>query len=279
MQGASPVRQFAALLLCHLAIYAPLLEYAVCTLYVGFRHHQPGIPALFLIFQLAMCLLPPLLYFNVINSTWKPPLITLPALPLFRRKTWPFYLLHFSLDSRKGTFITVKLFSLLLLQVMIAANADAPSREAICVLMMFLIAAHSLLPLYYVQFSEVQLSFQRNLPIPLLRRFAVYLLTYAIIFVPELLFLLLNVRNVMPLHITLSVYALSVTQMALYTAVQYIRGITTERYTGIVAGLFFTSLLLLATTSIWLVSLAEMVLATALFTMRYHGYELSHKAG
>src|SRR6185312_14192715 len=99
------------------------------------------------------------------------------------------------------------------------------------VLIMFLISAHSLLPLYYVRFMEEELGYFRNLPIRVMRWLGAYVLTYAIIFLPELAFLLLNTHHALTWEIMLSLYAVAVSQMTLYTAIQYIPRMTTERYT------------------------------------------------
>ena len=264
--------QYYLLLKCQAALFAPLLLYAFITVVVGLREHHYLLPVIFMIYQALMCGIAAIIYFNQLNSTWKKPAVHIPSFELFHKKSFSFYLLHYSLYSRKGTFAGIKFFSLLLLQIMVLANREKVSKEAVCVLITFLISAHSLLPLYYVQFMEQGLTFSRNLPIPVMKRFAVYVLTYAVIFLPELLFLFFNERDIMPVQLILSLYAVAISQMALYTSFQYIKGMNTERYTTFVFVIFFATLLLLASSSPWFVFVAEGVVAVGVFRLRYWRY-------
>ena len=275
LQSLGSGRQLYLLLRCHVAMYLPLLVYGGMTVVVGFSGGHYLLPVLFIIFQLMMCGAGAAIYFNRINSTWRKPPIALPTLSTGSRKTFLMYLLHYSMWSRKGTFAGVKLFSLVLLQAMVAANTNKLSKEAICVLIMFLISAHSLLPLYYVRFMEGGLAFTRNMPIPVMRRLLVFVVTYAIILLPELLFLLLNEHHVMPLQLTLSLYAVGVAQLTLYTSLQYIKGMQQGKYTGFVFGLFFVNLLLLASFNLWLLCVVESVVAVAVFVWGYDRYEVA----
>lgn len=274
MQAVNNRKQFILLLTAHAAIYAPLLAYAAATVVHGWYEHQYILPCIFLLYQLLMCGISAAIYFNKINSTWEQPFITLPSFDISRKKQFLFYLIHYSLSSRKGAFIGIKLCSMLLLQAMVAANTHKLSKEAICVLIMFLISAHSLLPLHYVRFVEGGMAFLRNLPITVMRRLLMYITTYAIIFLPELLFLLLNTHHIMPLELTISLYAVAVAQLSLYTALQYINGINTERYTLFVFGLFFINLLLLASFNLWFLFVAEAAVSVSLFTALYNRYEI-----
>ncbi len=274
LQALDNKTQFLTLLECQAGLYMPSLVYSMFTAMVGFKNHFYPQAFLVILFQLLMVLVGTLVYTNSINSTYKKPLINLPPLNFFNKKSYPFYLLHYSLQNKKGTFIGIKFFSLLLLQAMVAANADKLSKEAICVLIMFLISAHSLLPVSYVSFMEYELGFLRNLPIPTLRRFSVFILTYALIFLPELLFLLWNAHEVLPLQIILSLYALAITQMCLYTSLLYLKKMKSERYTFIVFGLFFLSLLLLASTNLWVLAAIEAIVSTILYTYLYNQFEL-----
>jgi hypothetical protein len=265
LQTQPNARQYWLLLQSHVSIYCPILLYGGVTVVVGFMGKQFVLTGLFILFQLAMCAAGAAVCFNRINSTWKKPAITIPAIKLFRKKKFSLYLLHYSLHSRKGTFIGIKLFSLLLLQAMVAANSSKVSKEAMCVLIMFLISAHSLLPLYYVRFMEDELAYFRNLPVSVMQWLSVYVISYAIIFLPELAFLLLTTHHALTLEIMMSLYAVAVSQMTLYTAIQYIPRMTTERYTGFVFALFFITLLMLASFSLWGVFVVEVVLGVGLF--------------
>ena len=89
-----------------------------------------------------------------------------------------------------------------------------------------------------------------------------------------MLFLLLNEHHVLPLQLTISLYAVAVSQLSLYTAILYLRNLNTERYTAIVFAIFFITLLFLASFNLWFLFLAEAVIATILFLAFYNGYEM-----
>ncbi|MBC7552629.1 MAG: hypothetical protein H7257_01485 [Taibaiella sp.] len=256
------------------SVYSPLLIYAVITAVVGFRSGHIIMPLLIAASQLLLCGGIAAVHLRRITGTWKAPIIKLPAIPGILKKGYFTYLLSFSLDSMKGTFMAVKLFSLLLLQVMVTVNEEKVSRENICILLMFLISAHALLPVHYVKFAETRLSFLRNMPMSLLRRLLLFVVTYSIIFLPELLFLLWNEHSVLPVGVILSLYATAVSQLLLYTALQYLPGITTDRYTGFVFVLFFVSMMLLAALSLWYLFIAETLVAIAIYFFRYYRYEM-----
>lgn len=264
---------YLLLFLTHAAIYLPLLVYGSVTVIVGIQQHHYLLSAMFIFFQLAATGTGAYIYFQKISTTWQQPLVKLPSFDIFGTKNFSSYLLHYSLHYRKRTFIGVKFFSLLLLQAMVAANSSKVSKEAICLLIMFLISAHSLLPAYYVRFVEHGMPFLRNMPVSIMKRYGVYALTYAVIFLPELCFLLINAHHTLPLQLTLSLYAMAVSQSLLYTGIQYLRNMQAERYNMIVFGIFFITLLLLASLNLWIVFAVELVVATVLFIVNYDRYE------
>jgi hypothetical protein len=263
---------------CHTSLLMPVLAYAAVTVAVGFSNGHYELSILFAVFQLLLCS-SGIIYFRTINSTWRKPIIVLPEIKLFHKKPFITWLLHYSLGTRKGTFIGVKALSLLLLQAMVAANAYEINKESVCVLMMFLVAAHSLLPVYYVHFMERDLAFVRNLPTSTISKFGVYLFTYAVIFIPELLFLLVNSHHAISLQLTFSLYAVAVSQLLLYTSLQYINKIHTERYTAVVFAFFFASLLFLASFNLWILFAVEAIVSIILFLALYTRYESQTEMG
>jgi hypothetical protein len=272
LQATDNKRQLYALLQCHASLYLPVLLYAGFTVFVGFAEKQFIQPVLIILYQLLMCGAGVAVYFNIINTTWQASRISFRIPVLFTKKRFEFYLLHYSLYYKKATFIGIKVFSVLLLQAMALSNRNSLSKEAVCVLIMFLISAHTMLPVYYTNFLERDLTFLRNLPLPRMRVWFVFIVTYAIIFLPELAFLLVNEQHVMPISLILSLYALGICQMLFYTSLLYLN-ISTEKYTGAVFGIFFIGLLLLASFNLWFLAISELFVATVMFLLLYRRYE------
>lgn len=256
-----------------LSTMAPLLLYGSITVFVGLGKGNYPLTLLFAFWQLALCLVSAKIAMSAINLPWKKPFIVIPELAAISKKNLYALLLHYSLSKRKRTFVGVKLLSVLILQAMVMANANEINKESVCVLIMFLVAAHSLLPYYYVRFIEEDMSFLRNLPIRSVKIFLLYLLTYSIIFIPELLFVILNSNHSLTYEVALALYAIAVAQTMLYTAIQYLPNMLPEKYTMIVFALFFASLLLLASFYLWTLFAAEIVLATIMFLVLHSRYE------
>ncbi len=273
IQGQSAQTQFFELLLCHVSIYFPVLAYGIITVVVGFGNHHYLLATLMLLWQLLMCVAGPWLYYQQLNTTWKEPLFKIPSFTLVQEKNFLFYLFYYSIYNKKGTFIAIKVFSLLLLQFLVALNAGKASKENVCFLVLFCISAHALLPVYYVRFTEQEMVFLRNMPISLGKRLAAFVVTYAIIFIPEILFLAWNEHNVMSAALIASVYVLAITRLTLYTGLQYLPNMGIDRFTTIVLVLFFVTLMLLASLSLWLFAAIEAVVAVALFVLYYYKYE------
>lgn len=274
MQSLGNGRQFGIWLLCHMQLMLPVLVYGAFTIAIGIANGHIGFAGIFLAYQAMLCGLSAALTCNTINSTWKHVLPPLPTLLRRSRKHAITFLLHYSMHMRKGTFIGLKILSVLLLKGLITANEVEINKESVAVLMMFLISANSLLPFYYVRFAETQLSFLRNMPVKQASLFLATAFTYAIIFIPELAFLLLNSQHALSLAIITDLYFVAISQMMLYTALQYVPRLTTDKYFLLVAGLFFATLLFLASFNLALLAATELIVATVLFKLFYRNYEL-----
>ena len=273
LQTVSNARQLGLLVYCHASLYLPMAIYGLLAAYVGFVSGNPVLASLLALWQMGMCMAGALISFYQLNTTLKFPPISLPSFSIVNTISYNFYLLFHSLYSRKGAIIGIKLISLLLLQFMVVLNDDKPNKENVCFLVLLCISTHALLPVYYVDFTERQLGFMRNMPVTLLRRYMQYMITYSVIFIPELLFMLWNERNVLPLSVIFSLYGLAISRLMLYTSIQYMKHVTLDRYTLLVFVMFFVTLVLLASFNLWLFSGLEFGLSVLLFRWLYYKYE------
>lgn len=274
MQALPWWRHYGLWLAVHAQLMMPTLLYGAITVALGIHTHHYGLAILFAAIQIVLLATPPLLSTYTTNNTWRHHPIKMPALLRGVRKRPVTFLLHYALHMRKGTFIGLKALSVLLLQGMVAANTDDINKESVAVLMMFLISAHALLPVYFVQFAAIRLRFVNNLPISRAKLLLTGALTFAVIYLPEFLFLTLNGRHALPAGIMLSLYAVAIAQTMLYAALLYLPRMTVDRYTMVVLGLFFVTLLFLASFNLWLLCIVESVATVAIFYTRYRQYEL-----
>jgi hypothetical protein len=138
---------------------------------------------------------------------------------------------------------------------------------------MFIIAAHSLLPLHFVAFMESRMAFLRNLPLSILYRYGLYAFTYAVIFLPELAFLTLNGNGSIPNYLAITLYLLAVVQLCFYTSILHSNLTNRGNYTMVVFVVFFASLMAMASLPLWGIIAIEFVVSLALFYSQYNKYE------
>ena len=274
MQALPWWRHYVLWLLVHLQLLLPTLLYGVATVALGLHGHHWVMAVLFALVQVLLLVVPPVLSTYTTNNTWRHYPLRVPTLLSGRRKLPATFLLHHALYLRKGTFIGLKALSVLLLQGMVAANTNEINKESVAVLMMFLISAHALLPVHFVHFVAIRLRFLNNMPINRARLMLTGAFTFAVIYLPEFLFLTLNGRHALPPDMIVALYVVAIAQTMLYGALFYLPHMTVDRYTMVVLGLFFVTLLFLASFNLWLLGLTEGVIAVAIFYRYYRQYEL-----
>lgn len=262
---------------CQAAMAAPALLYGAATAWVGITSGHVAYALVILAAQPLLCFVGGLVYYHHINATVQQPWLKVPNLKLFPNTSFYAYLLKYSVQMQKGTFIGIKIFSLLMLQFLVSLNTDSVSRENICFVLLFIISGHALVPVHYVQFVEVELPFLRNMPMLLAKRFSVFLITYAVIFIPEILFLWWNELDHIGWYTLGALYLLFITRMSFFTSLQYVRAMTTDRYTLLVFGLFFCTLILLASVSLVPFIVVESIIAALLYRKLYYAYEPSER--
>lgn len=271
---AIPVfRRFLLLFRVFTGVYLPAMIYCIAACVVGFSEGVFIIPVTLLLVQLVMCLfgawtLLQKLRFDGLQSIFK-----LPECSINFKSRMEFMVLQYSFHSKKGAILAIKAFSIGLLQIMIWANENVLYKESVCVLMMFIISAHALLPQQYVSFSESRLRFLRNLPFSAFYRFSIYALTYAVLFLPELAFLFINGKESIPIGVIASIYALAVAQLSLCTSLLFHRWFQRNNYTVLIVAMFFIALILIASLQVWVMAILEGALALALFLYFFGKYE------
>ncbi len=259
---------------CQFQLLLPVTIYTCLTAAVGYSSGHYLYPTLFLLYQTGLCIGAAFIYRDTINNVWRQVLPAMPGIMRGMRKPPYTFLLYYAVNMRKGTFIGLKLLSVILLQGMVAANQVEINKESVAILMMFLIAAHSLLPLYFMRHAETRLAFVRNMPLRDVSILLTVTFTYAVVFLPEITFLILNGRHALPPLVVVELYAVAVSQSMLYTMLHYIPRMNTDRYMLVVLSLFFATLLFLASFDLAPLLGVELLLSVILFVLFYRKYEL-----
>ncbi|WP_276132975.1 hypothetical protein [Polluticoccus soli] len=276
LQGLTDRKLLRVLSELQLMIYLPALAYAIITAVVQMLHGHILAAITILLVQTVLIFIPSYLYLLTLNSTYKQ--IRLERVYRFldfgsAEKNFRFWLLHYLFHQRKAALLGIKIGSLILLQAMVTYNEKNLNLESVSYLMLGLIAAHAILPFYLREFIEERLRFVRAMPISLTKRYSWFLLSYAVLMLPELLFLLLHVKSVLPITMLLLIYAIAAAQLSLYSSLLYSPRMTVEKYMLVVAVLFFASILFLAAFPIWQFALTVFLISFTLFVIFYERWE------
>jgi hypothetical protein len=195
-------------------------------------------------------------------------------LPEYNRPQGPYsFTLRYLWQQKRLNMLGIMAFSMLVFQFLVLLNADNVKKENICFVALLSVSAHGLLPYHIIRFWERDLWAVRTFPIPLMKKVSYWLLTYVLLLLPELLIMLLNNPDHVPLLTILSFYSMGITHLLLLTALLYLPRITFNTYSGIVTFLFFACMILLAALPLPVFLLAEVTIAVALLFLFYNKYE------
>jgi|GEM_PF-1532547 len=180
------------------------------------------------------------------------------------------FLLAYILNERKAALAIVKIFSLLMLGMLLVRNADGFDADLFAIFYPLTIVAHATLVLHCVSFSETFLHTNRNLPLHWLQVTAMYLLTWLIILLPETAFMLINNHGNLPLLQIAMECVTAVLMLFLFTGMALGCGLDNERYLLFVFMSYIVMLILQR--SIGHVAAAAALGALSMMVFRSHYY-------
>lgn len=261
----------------HLLLYLPVLVYSFFVVAMSFKNKHTGIAFLLIVYQLINCIIGGFLYYFSLNSSFKKNNMKFSYLQskvnAISSISYPFYLLTYTAFQRKITFLSIKLFSLFILYILFVLNKNDFNYINFIIVFLTLVMAHAILPFYYISFFEKQISFYRNLPVSRLKIAFIYFITYCVVLIPELLFLLTNAHD----HISFSdiflLYTIAVVNLLLFTSILYTEDIRMKKYYKIIFVVFFISVFLLNLKNYILLIGAELLITAIVFISNYHRYE------
>jgi hypothetical protein len=197
-------------------LYIPILVYSLVA--IGFGLQKGYIFSALVIgaFQLLLVVTSSYIIYKRMNNWLKPrpkhPLTI--ALP----KTFVSYLLHHFSTERKLLLAGLKIFSVLLLYIVLVWNAGKGDNDSFLLFYLLILLSHFIIPFLSVQFFEKELSFSRNMPVKRTQYVLAYLITYTLLLLPEAIYLVLYGQSlVSPLQI-FAYYLVAVASLFLLTA-------------------------------------------------------------
>ena len=273
VQALPPSRQLGLYATVHSLLYAPVAVYAAVVTVYGLRHHYTIAALAVALFQLLVIALGTGTLYRRLHSWTVPHRRFLPALHWKRPKPFPLYILyHFSTD-RRALLLSLKALSGALLYIVLAWNHDALDNDSFIFFFLLILLAHTALAFGAVRFLEGPLALWRNLPLTLLYRAGVYVFTYAVLLLPELVYGLWLSGNLAPLLVIFAYYAIAVASLFFLTAVQYTERMEAGDYVKVVFALAFVSIFALhaAAFVVWMAILV--VMGVLLFWSGFYRYE------
>ena len=256
-------------------IYLPALVYAVFT-FVVLLSKDKVVPALLiLIFQFVLLFVLSIMQVAKLNSTYKSSRLSefLGKFNYTGKTNYHYWLIQYLAATKKRTLLGIKIGSLILLQALVTYNKLHLNFESVAFLMMGLVLAHSVVPYYIREFAEERLTFMRALPLSMVRRFLWFTLSFGVLLIPELIFLLFHLGNAIPLSLILSIYLLSVALLCVFYSLLYLPGIKIEQYMLIVTVVFFVMIMSLASVPIWWLAGIIFLISVILFRIYYERWE------
>jgi len=230
-------QQFLYMLYVHILVYLPVLLYAAVVLAVAAKQQLYWAIGAVIISNVGMIVLATVMCRfslqkkKLIISKWLPQFHFTFNKPLFSMPLW------FLWKQRKQMLLVTKLFSLLLLYGFITLYK--PERHDIrpLLLIILLIAmAHCTLVFQLRLFEEEFLSFGRNLPVPVVGKFASTFFMFILLLLPELIF----VWKAFPLHFRLvdfpQLLLLAVSLLIFFYSILLMNDIDSDSYFRMVFG-------------------------------------------
>jgi len=254
-------------------VYLPITAYSIFLVIVALKNHAYIAAAEIIACVAVMILSVPLLYRMVLQRRWSEINIGLPA---FIRFPKPLFLLpvFYLLKKRKQMLLVTKFFSLGILWLFIKGfNPDHYDIRP--TLFCFLLAAIANCTIVFEtrNFEEEYLSISGNFPLSLTRRFINILLMYAVLLMPEMIFLWKGYPVYFNLFDYLQLAFVSIAMLCLLHVCLLIENTTMETFIKIVfgvgMGLFF---IILYNPGIAL-ALFLFIIAFAIFHAYYYDFE------
>lgn len=270
LQTLSPKRQRGIYTGLYAAVYAPVLFYAVVVAVAGWTLGYTIHAAVILLFQVfSVFFFTKIIQYRLNHwlHVFYFPSFCLP----FRKQLLLCTFYHFFIE-RKNALLLLKAFSLSILYIIVVWNKGRYDNDSFMLFYLVLFLAHAALPYYSVQFLELRFPVYRNLPVPLYRRALVFLLSYTIVVIPEMVYLFyfgdaLPVANKLAYSINLPA------SLFLLTAIQYSEAQSREEYLKATFALFFISIFVLHVEAFWWWIMIQLLIAFVLFASGYYQYE------
>lgn len=268
-------KQIVLLSLIELFLFFPILSYITIVVVIALHQNQLLQASILILFALSICSISSIYYSNLINKTWiyKKPLLAFNFFKITKPKHFHFLLLRLSFQKKKKQLLVLKLISLIAFYIALVWNGDRYDHDSLVLFLLLIIITHAALAFQFVRFIELSLQFFRNLPIQPIRIFLMYYITFIVLLLPELLYLILAGYPLLGIQQILAVYFTLVHTLLLFTTVQYSGIIDRNEFVKIIFGVSFVSIFFFNSEQYTWWATLTIFIALLLFFTSYSLYE------
>ncbi len=251
----------------------PVFLYTIAIYVVGIQQGFYGVLALTFVFQLALGLMNAWVLNHSIRKRHVAPFIKVPAIMLPYQQTQVGIYAGYLVKEEKLALLLSKLFSLVLIYIVKETLEAGDDFRIVGITWLFALLSHTYLVQKLKTFEDHSLGWTRNLPIPVTKTFFSYLLLYAMIMVPELLFLTGSIGRGLSLlqFILLPVFS-SAFLVAIHTYLFKLNR-DPDQFLTYLFWLFLGCFMLVLSKLIWVMAVALLVISSHLFYKRFFQYE------
>lgn len=260
---------------CYALALAPVTVYALVVTVIAVQQSKYGVALSIILFLVTVSVWPVRRLTRMIKAAVPVPTTLFYEKWLRRSKPLPWYwfLVQYAVKERKMNLLVLKSFSLFLFFLAFIWLSDDFVKPAFMLLLVLVALAHAVFMLVLQKFKEEKLLFIRNLPVPVWKRLGLFVLPVCLLFVPELLFMLINGWKMFSLGDMFMSYTVLVSQLVLFTAVLYITSMPAKTYMRVLFVICFANMFALLAFDHLLLVMLWLLAGLVIFAVRYRHYE------
>jgi hypothetical protein len=271
--SSNRIDQFKSWFVIQFIILLPIIGYGIFSLLVGIIFGHYIAPIIILLFILLLNFVSAIIYVEYLNKQ-----INLDSKPIFSQliSGWvkPLFslFLYHAFDQLKVTLIVTKFlsFGIIASGLYLLANVN-DNLQVASIMTLGIVTAHSILIYQSYRFEISHLSFARNFPFNRAKIYSSWTLTYLLLTLPEMIWLLTK----FDIKIGVALLLFNISTGMLFRNLQYLIGLNMKRYLCWVFYLFNFFFIIILLKMIWVLLLVNLITSFLLFNRNYYKQDFS----
>ena len=264
------------LLQVQVMLFLPVLSYLIAVAGIGVHEHWYTPAILAILFNIVLCAASAGLYLYLIQKPGEFPLVIKWKWPsLSKHKSYTQFLLRYVFEKGKLLFFSTKLYNCGTLYLMLPGRDPARSPDIRMMALFFSagMLGHGILVHRLKEMENTGLSFYRNLPVSVSRRFAQYGLFYFCLFIPEMITIVARTPSCLTYEEAGFFIFFGFGILLLLNSLQLYNYTNLKNYLVNVSQMFFAVIIAMVSRQLYALSIIFFALAVILFFHRYYRFE------